>query len=217
MYVDSNGAVRELLQYDLKYSVSVGAVYSNTNISYSSSVPFFTTSHSGVFDPALSFSIWSGFGDTTKEQIYYSFNTWNTSMDLGYEVANTYPFSMCHSENVYPSSDGENRITGVSVGAGEYLMQTTTYRYSSGVDAGKVIEADINVNKSHSWANSPTNDRYDVQNVMTHEVGHVLGLVDHYESWAVNLTMYGFSDINESKKRTPESHDITYAKRIYEN
>lgn len=53
--------------------------------------------------------------------------------------------------------------------------------------SGEVVETDILVNTRHGWTTSPkTGDsRFDVQSVMTHEVGHLFGL-GHDESDAAS-------------------------------
>jgi hypothetical protein len=56
---------------------------------------------------------------------------------------------------------------------------------------------------------------YDVQNVITHEVGHVVGLCDIYDSWATEITMYGSASTGEIKKRTLETHDTVSANHLY--
>lgn len=43
---------------------------------------------------------------------------------------------------------------------------------------------------------------YDVQNVLTHELGHWFGLDDEYESKYINHTMYGYAIKGEIKKDT---------------
>jgi hypothetical protein len=49
----------------------------------------------------------------------------------------------------------------------------------------------------------------DVQNIVTHELGHCAGMDDLYESNAVEETMYGYSEEGETKKRDLYLGDIT--------
>jgi len=56
---------------------------------------------------------------------------------------------------------------------------------------------------------------YDVQNILTHEVGHWVGLDDLYNSVDQDLTMYGYGGKGELKKDTLARGDTLGMDAIY--
>jgi len=56
---------------------------------------------------------------------------------------------------------------------------------------------------------------YDVQNIVTHEVGHWLLLEDLYQKPAGEQTMFGYGAMGEVKKRSLESGDEAGIREIY--
>ncbi|MCP4447610.1 MAG: matrixin family metalloprotease [Myxococcales bacterium] len=89
-----------------------------------------------------------------------------------------------------------------------------TYRTSS----GQILEADIVVNGvNYEWTTSESDcsDRYDLQNILAHETGHLLGIahsVDHYES-----TMFPSAAKCETKKRGLSIDDQDAATFLYDS
>lgn len=74
---------------------------------------------------------------------------------------------------------------------------------------GQIADADVLVNTAHkSFCVAPdcALGRYDVQNTLTHEVGHLLGL-DH--SAEADATMYGGAPPDEVSKRDLTADDVT--------
>ena len=181
------------------YRVSVAAVYGSTK-KYSNEVYFFASTYDvNDIDHPISFKIWTGFETATKNAIYYATQTWNN--EIGFEAVNTYPFSNGYETNDIVN-DSVNAIVGKSVGTGTYTMKTFSYSRN-----GKTCGFDININKSHSWANSAQSGKYDVQSIMAHEIGQVLGLSHKYEDFAVDWTMYGTGAKNSIKGRSLEQVD----------
>ena len=56
---------------------------------------------------------------------------------------------------------------------------------------------------------------YDVQNIMTHEAGHWLMLLDLYQWRTQKLTMYGYGALGELQKRTLGVGDELGIDQIY--
>ena len=111
--------------------------------------------------------------------------------------------------------DGINMVNTVTGSAWDNTLMTTYVGYNSN---GYIVEADISIEVTKPWGNSQSPDFFDIQNVMTHEMGHVIGITDRYmgdddnngDSNALcEWTMYGISEKNEIKKRTLHSQDIT--------
>ncbi len=86
---------------------------------------------------------------------------------------------------------------------------------------GLAVEVDTIMNNRYkwSWSNSNVcadNTSYDAQNIMTHELGHWLGLNDEYDTSAFgNNTMYGYGAMQEVKKNTLTTGDISGIGAIY--
>lgn len=86
--------------------------------------------------------------------------------------------------------------------------------------SGLVVDVDTIMNKrvAWSWSNSDTcanSNSYDAQNILNHEIGHWIGLDDHYDSAYQNNTMFGFGSKGEVKKNTLTTGDIAGALAIY--
>jgi hypothetical protein len=64
-------------------------------------------------------------------------------------------------------------------------------------------------------SNAGPSSSYDVQNILTHEVGHWLMLNDLYTNQDVNLTMYGYGSKGELKKDTLGYGDVLGVQKIY--
>jgi hypothetical protein len=98
----------------------------------------------------------------------------------------------------------------------------TTYPFGSGTLAvtlsyfssstGIVSEADILFNPNQPWSTSGESGRYDIQSVMTHEIGHFVGL-DH--SGMVSSVMEPFGATGQSDQRTLQHDDVAGLSEIY--
>lgn len=86
-------------------------------------------------------------------------------------------------------------------------------------DAGQILDADIVVNGEHRFgivdAMDGTEARrvYDIQNVLTHELGHFLGLGEDYDD--NTATMYAYSLPGETNKRHLNTRDSATIERLY--
>lgn len=91
---------------------------------------------------------------------------------------------------------------------------------------GVATEVDTIMNNKYVWYWSnpeswPVGDHcayqgvYDAQNILTHELGHTIGLDDVYSEEYVNNTMYGYGSKWETKKDTLTTGDKNGAILIY--
>lgn len=74
-------------------------------------------------------------------------------------------------------------------------------------DSGKVIrDADLALNATQHWeavsGEPDSRHAHDIQSILTHELGHWLGLEDLYAGQAARQTMYGSAEYGETRKRT---------------
>lgn len=65
-----------------------------------------------------------------------------------------------------------------------------------------ILEFDMVLDTNYTWGNATTDSNVmDLQNIVTHELGHGAGLDDLYQSAAYQETMYGYSSVGEIIKR----------------
>ena len=90
----------------------------------------------------------------------------------------------------------------------------------------EIVDVDTVMNSAVAWslnagfAGTPDTEQgdmtaYDVQNIMTHEAGHWLMLLDLYQWKTQKLTMYGYGALGELQKRTLGVGDTLGIDRIY--
>lgn len=88
-------------------------------------------------------------------------------------------------------------------------LTTVTFRPSN----GEILSADIELNTDdYNFSTSPDHTEVDLQNTLTHEVGHFLGL-DHSPN--PSSTMYYTAEMGETSKRQLHDSDIAGLCHIY--
>lgn len=110
----------------------------------------------------------------------------------------------------YGSNDGANIIVFGPMGQNGTLAENTFWYYPS---SGRLIDSDIQVNTSYPYATDGNASSYDVQSLVTHELGHSLSLADLYSSADREKTMYGYGFKGDLSKRSLHQDDmdgITY-------
>ncbi len=96
-----------------------------------------------------------------------------------------------------------------------------TYIRYNGI-TGEVLDLDTIMNKKFAWSWADSNictnyaNTYDAEDIMTHELGHWLGLTDEYDVTNYqDATMYGYGGKGEVKKVTLTTGDSDGAHAIY--
>lgn len=97
----------------------------------------------------------------------------------------------------------------------------TYIRYDSA--SGKMIDIDTILNQKFpwSWTDQSVNlqcagtGSFDAQNILTHELGHWMGLADEYQDSYSESTMYGYGITTEVKKDTLTTGDRTGLSAVY--
>ena len=81
-------------------------------------------------------------------------------------------------------------------------------------EEGELAEFDLAVNtKHHAWSTMGAEGSVDLQNTLTHEMGHVMG-IDHDDTH-VEATMYPNSTLGETQKRDLYDSDLDVARWLY--
>jgi len=130
-------------------------------------------------------------------------NTWD--VETAYQVF-SYKGTTSRTAGTY---DGYNVISWGTYSAGVIAVTM------SWVKGKRVLEVDCLMNTYYGWSLNGEAGKMDVQNIMTHELGHFCGLADLYNGADYWLTMYGYSDFGETYKRTLGLGDILGLEAFY--
>ena len=169
---------------------------------------------SDVHNKKITFQSWSGFTKETRWAIDYASRQWNNKS--GKTILYHSPTQ--HNNNIFYSRDYQNLITKKSFydynqNNDPFALMLTKRYYIKINNKIYIQEADIVINSEQRWKNNGDSDAYDVQNAMTHELGHMLGL-DHSTSSKLN-TMYPSCSLGETTKRTVKQDDLNGFHHIY--
>jgi hypothetical protein len=90
----------------------------------------------------------------------------------------------------------------------------------SGGKVKRIVEFDISINVDWGWQTDLTCPSggcglFDLQNAITHEIGHTLDLYHPTDEAAAELTMYGITHANEVNKRDLGAGEVLALRRIY--
>lgn len=169
----------------------------------------------GIKEESLTFQSWSGFAKETRWAIDYASRQWNnrTGQTRLYHSATQHNYA-----DIGYIHDGKNLITKTVItntNSTKNVLMRTHLRLVEKNSKWYIIEADIIIDSSEPWANNGSNQAFDVQNVMTHEFGHALGLGDEYSDSKTTSTMYYRAEKGEISKRTLEQDDLNGFNYLY--
>ncbi|MHC5060196.1 MAG: matrixin family metalloprotease [Planctomycetota bacterium] len=94
---------------------------------------------------------------------------------------------------------------------------TTVWGYFTGPPRQReIIETHLLLNDDLEWGDAAIDPALmDIQNILTHELGHCAGMGDIYEAGGVKETMYGYSEEGETNKRDLYFGDIKGITELY--
>lgn len=138
----------------------------------------------------------------------YISNTFATSMSVWNSAGYGQLLKYGGNKNSTPNSayDGINKFYKVNTGDCHVYAITTTHSLN-----GDILEADISLNSYYDYY-SILSDGLDLQSILTHELGHAIGL-DH--SNISNATMYSIYQANSTHMRDLHSDDLSGLEAIY--
>lgn len=143
-----------------------------------------------------------------------SFEAWN-EVDCSYQEIEFGGYTNEDRVGYNPNSNNANivvfRDTGWTHSSGILALTSVTFKASS----GEIFDADIEMNSAEYRFTTTDNDLQvliDVQNTITHEAGHFVGL-DH--SAEPESTMYATAPLKETRKRSLHEDDIEGYCEIY--
>lgn len=113
----------------------------------------------------------------------------------------------------------DSTISFGSYGNTNVIAVATVWGYFGGPPSQReIVEAHILLNDDDiEWGDGRDNPSLmDVQNIVTHELGHCAGMGDLYKTDASEETMYGISDYGETKKRDLDTGDINGITKLYD-
>lgn len=149
-------------------------------------------------------------GQGLEDTIKASFDTWNavTCQDLKLVYGG-------RTDDDRAATDGKANIVVFRDDDWRFASKTafaiTSVTYNP--DSGLIVDADIEMNAFyHTFTIGDQDVNIDVQNTITHEVGHFVGL-DHTP--VPNATMVASAAVGETLKRSLESDDIEGVCSIY--
>jgi len=147
--------------------------------------------------------------DTTGEgaAVKTSMQTWNNA------PANfSFNYKGTHSRTHGEDQNWKNEVLWSSM-----TVDAIAYAACWGDGYGYLIECDLVFNTDYTWSaqGNPASQEMDVQNIATHELGHFLQLLDLYNNWDYEKTMYGYADTGETYKRTLHNDDKNGIAHIY--
>jgi len=138
---------------------------------------------------------------------------WDSNIDFRYQGLTTATFGAIGKDG--SCADGTNTVTWDKFDSDIIGM--------AGIctdNSGKIVrDADLALNVTYHWeqinGTPSTRHSIDIQSIVTHELGHWLGLLDLYSEQDVHQTMSGYAGYGETNKRTPALGDIMGVQKLF--
>jgi hypothetical protein len=117
----------------------------------------------------------------------------------------------------FDSTDDKNVLVFGAYADPNVIGVTNVWGYFAGPPQTRaLVEWDMLLNTRFSWGDGGANPNVmDLQNIVTHELGHSAGLADLYEAGCNLETMFGYSSLGEITKRTLNAGDILGIQALY--
>ena len=113
----------------------------------------------------------------------------------------------------YGVQDYKNSIVFGNYPEGNVIGVTSVWYTRVGKE---IVEFDMLLNDNYQWGDATVDPSLmDLENIMTHELGHSIGLSDIYTDSCSSVTMYGYSNYGDVEKRSLENPDILGLQSMY--
>ena len=163
----------------------------------------------------IDYLISNQFSNSEATAIRDSADTWDDALDFrSGSTINLFdnPSSTVLIQANPGDNDGENIIVKGDLASN--IIGVTSFWYNPATK--EVVDADMVLNfADFTWSTNDAPVDMDVQNIVTHELGHFLVLDDLSSPKTFDLTMYGFSDTGEIKSRTTGFGDELGVAKLY--
>ncbi len=138
-----------------------------------------------------------------------AFQTWQDvpTADIVFDYKGTTPVQTVGRDGINLISFADDATV-----LGSSTLAATFSFFCSTCPTFQTQEADIIFNKNFNWTTSGEAGKYDIQAVLTHEIGHLLGL-DH--SALVSSVMTPFAAVNSLDLRTLQYDDMAGVAELY--
>lgn len=113
------------------------------------------------------------------------------------------PRSFSHNEStteINPCTGSANTVQWASIDGSAGVLATASV--CRNVATKEIVGFVVTMDSAESWATDGTSGNFDVENVASHEFGHVAGLGHDNPPKSGCLTMYKFAGLGEIQKRT---------------
>lgn len=168
-----------------------------------------------IVNPDNSKGLDSGF---VSNNLALDINKWETAAGkdiIGSEILGV----VDGADTVAP--DGKNEVYFADIDDPNTIAVTIVWGYFSGspqtralVEWDQVYD-DVTYDWSANCSSENCAQKMDFENIATHELGHSIGMNDVYDSACSDVTMYGYADYGETKKRDLAQPDITGVYKLY--
>ena len=165
-----------------------------------------------LLNPSNDYGLSANLIGTTFDQSISKWENASAKDIVGIGTATTNPLS---ADLV--STDGQNEVYFGNITDRNAIAITVVWGVFRGPPSQReLVEWDMIFDQADfSWSTSGESGKMDFEDIATHELGHVVGMDDLYESSCGEETMYGYADLGETKKRTLEAGDIAGVKALY--
>jgi len=144
-----------------------------------------------------------------------SFKTWRDLAEIKVEF-----LGLGCSTNLRNENDGVNNVILFTENwpfdTAAVAITRNFYIAGNAAKAGMILDSDILLNAvNHSFSTTLEPGTHDIQNIVTHEIGHFLGLGHEVDPVDPDAVMFAVASPNETKKRNLTSNDVAAIKAGY--